>query len=226
MPRFSAETRILRIESLINRLKSGHEVSLRDFTLALSLKQRKAYKALWKEQKDIRDYLKNKPAEITEYERKLNKALLANGRYEAYVGPKHTHDERIKLKNLGIKAESLFEDALENFEELLSFDPSLRIWFDRDIVFGVHGTVGTTPEQMPRVITSKSYENLNKDGARNNFGLKTKSEIKIDVLEQTLAEFKLDMASDDEQVKTKQVEQEQSLKLKELMKGIKGQNRL
>jgi hypothetical protein len=86
--------------------------------------------------------------------------------------------------------------------------------------------VGTTPDQIPRVITSKSYENLNKDGARNNFGLKTKSEIKIDVLEQALAEFKLDMASDDEKVKTKQVEQEQSLKMKELMKRIKSQSRL
>lgn len=74
---------------------------------------------------------------------------------------------------------------------------------------------------MPRVITSKSFDNLSKDGARNNFGLKTKAELKIEILEQALAELTTEMSSDAEKEENKRKEQQQSIKLKEMLKDLK-----
>ena len=221
MPRLTVHKRIQRIENLLNRHATGQEVSVRDFTSVAGIKQRKEYKSRWQEQMDLRAQLKNRPAEIVSYEQKLNKALLANGRYESYVGPKHTSEQREKLKIMGNKAEGLFENALECLEEALGDDPSLRIWFDRDIAFGPHGNLGTNPEQMPRVITSKSFENLNQNGARNNFGIKTKAEIKADLLRELLDQLKSETASDEEKSQLKEAERIQSIKLKSLLKGLK-----
>ena len=221
MPRTSNTDKIQRLKELIARLKDGQEVDLRDFTIATNLQKRKAFKTLWQEQMEIRRQLKNKPKAITEYEKKLKKALLANGRYEAYVGPKSTSAQRKKLGEMGIKAEGLFEEAIECLSDLLAEDGNYRQWFDRDIVFGTHGNIDANPEQMPRVITSKSFDNLSKDGARNNFGLKTKAELKIEILEQALAELTTETASDAEKEEIKRKEQHQSIKLKEMLKDLK-----
>ena len=221
MPRTSNTDKIQRLKELIFRLKDGQEVALRDFTIATNLQQRKAFKAMWQEQMEIRWQLKNKPKSITEYEKKLKKALLANGRYEAFAGPKGNSIQRKKLGEIGSKADGLFEDAMDYLSDLFAEDQSYRHWFDRDIVFGTNGNIDANPEQMPRVITSKSFNNLSKNGARNNFGLKTKAELKIEILEQALAELTTEMASDAEIEKIKRKEQHQSIKLKEMLKDLK-----
>ena len=221
MPRTSNAYKIQRLKELIARLKDGQEVALRDFTIATNLQQRKAFKAMWQEQMEIRWQLKNKPKAITEYEKKLKKALLANGRYEAFAGPKANSTQRKKLGEIGAKADGLFEDAINYLSDLFAEDESYRHWFDRDIVFGTHGNIDANPEQMPRVVTSKSFNNLNKDGARNNFGLKTKADLKVEILEQALAELTMEMASDAEKEEIKQKEQHQSIKLKEMLSDLK-----
>ena len=217
MPRTSNTDKIQRLKELIARLNGGQEVALRDFTIATNLQHRKAFKTLWQEQIEIRRQLKNKPKAITEYEKKLKMALLANGRYEALDSRKASSKQR----KMGVKAEGLFEGAIECLSELLAEDENYRQWFDRDIVFGAYGNIDINPEQMPRVITSKSFDNLSKDGARNNFGLKTKDELKIKILEQALAELTFEMASDTEKAKIEVKEQQQSIKLKEMLKDLK-----
>ncbi len=214
MPRTSNTDKIQRLKELIARLNGGQEVALRDFTIATNLQQRKAFKTMWQEQMEIRRQLKNKPKSITEYEKKLKKALLANGRYEA-------RKSSSKQRKMGVKAEGLFEEAIERLSDLLAEDENYRQWFDRDIVFGAYGNIDINPEQMPRVITSKSFDNLNKDGARNNFGLKTKAELKAEILEKVLAEVTFEMASDTEKAKIEDKEQQQSIKLKEMLKDLK-----
>ena len=217
MPRTSNTDKIQRLKELIARLKDGQEVALRDFTIATNLQQRKAFKAMWQEQMEIRRQLKNKPKSITEYEKKLKKALLANGRYEALGSRKASSKQR----KMGVKAEGLFEEAIECLSELLAEDESYRHWFDRDIVFGAYGNIDINPQQMPRVITSKSFDNLNKNGARNNFGLKTKAELKVEILEQALAEITTEMSSDSKKAEIERKEQQQSIKLKEMLKDLK-----
>ena len=217
MPRTSNTDKIQRLKELITRLNDGQEVALRDFTIATNLKQRKAFKTMWQEQMEIRRQLKYKPKVIREYEKKLKKALMANGRYEALDSRKASS----KQSKMGAKAEGLFEEALECLSELLAQDENYRQWFDRDIVFGAYGNIDINPEQMPRVITSKSLDNLNKNGARNNFGLKTKAELKIEILAQALAELTTEMASDAEKEEIELKERKQAIKLKEMLKDLK-----
>jgi len=58
------------------------------------------------------------------------------------------------------KLESLCEDALEILQEILRYDSSLRIWFDRDISFEVGGDLSADIVSLPRLVTSRSHEKL------------------------------------------------------------------
>jgi hypothetical protein len=54
-----------------------------------------------------------------------------------------------------LKAHSKFERALEYANEIVCSESSLRLWFDRDPKDAEFGA----PGGMPRIITSKSYDN-------------------------------------------------------------------
>ena len=61
------------------------------------------------------------------------------------------------------KSESLCEDALEILQEILHYDSSLRVWFDRDIDFEVGGELSADIVSLPRLVTSRSREKLSDD---------------------------------------------------------------
>ena len=61
------------------------------------------------------------------------------------------------------KSESLCEDALEILQEILDYDSSLRIWFDRDISFAVGEGLGADIVSSPRLVASRSNEKLNEE---------------------------------------------------------------
>ena len=61
------------------------------------------------------------------------------------------------------KSESLCEDALEILQELLHYDSTLRVWFDRDISFEVGGELSADIVSLPRLVTSRSHEKLSDD---------------------------------------------------------------
>jgi len=83
----------------------------------------------WQAQLELREELKDKPSDLKRYEEKLREATFNYNRAEGYssIG-KHT-----TAKTFYNKSESLCEDALERLQEILHYDSSLRVWFDRDI---------------------------------------------------------------------------------------------
>tara|TARA_B100000242_G_scaffold252860_1_gene195037 strand:+ start:508 stop:717 length:210 start_codon:yes stop_codon:yes gene_type:complete len=45
-------------------------------------------------------------------------------------------------------------------QEILHYDGSLRIWFDRDISFEVVGNLSADIVSLPRLVTSRSHEKV------------------------------------------------------------------
>jgi len=72
-------------------------------------------------------------------------------------------DKHSTAKKFYDKSESLCEDALEILQEILHYDSSLRVWFDRDISFEVGGDLNADIVSLPRLVTSRSHEKLSDD---------------------------------------------------------------
>jgi aconitase A len=148
------------------------------------------------------------------------------GRYEQFTVDKNdksgTYIERKKiLDELSNKTDSLFEDAMERLEEIVSADQTLRIWFDRDIDFNFGSHLSIDPIGMPRVITSKSLDNLAKDEGMKRFGWQTMSEVKLAVLREAFDEFdKKEVTAEDVEAEIERNNQ-QALKLKSLLADLK-----
>ena len=79
------------------------------------------------------------------------------------------------------KSESLCEDALEILQEILHYDSSLRVWFDRDISFEVGGDLSADIVSLPRLVTSRSHEKLSDDSR-----LTSKQSVKLAVVERAI----------------------------------------
>ena len=192
MPKFTQTSKRERIIELIKRLEDGDTVQARDVDLVLTTRQQAELRSDWKEQLELRKI--EKPSSVIRYEKKLQEALMWYGRYEQFRTKKTkgngTALERFARREaLGRKQESLFEDALEILQETVSEDENLRTWFDRDIDFSFGSNLGIDPISMPRVLSSRSLDNLAGKDWKQNFGVKTKIEHKIDCLRRALIEL-------------------------------------
>lgn len=224
MPRFNNETRKKKIKELIKLLEKGLEVAKRDFDTAVGTELAKLYKQRWAEQQELRDM--EVPAEVKEYEQKLQEALMMYGRYEQYNPNKKSKsnlvvNRKAVIDSLGSKADSLFEDAMTRLEEIITADQSLRVWFDRDIDFSFGSHLSIDPVGMPRVITSKSLDNLAKDGLAKNFGMKTKAEVKLDILRDALEELEKKELTVEEVEANLERSKQQTEKLKGMLANLK-----
>ena len=111
------------------------------------------------------------------YEEKLREATFNYNRAEGYSS-KGKHSTAKKFYN---KSESLCEDALEILQEILHYDSSLRIWFDRDISFEVGGDLSADIVSLPRLVTSRSHEKLSDDSR-----ITSKQCVKLAVVERAM----------------------------------------
>ena len=111
------------------------------------------------------------------YEEKLREATFNYNRAEGYSN-KGKHSTAKTFYN---KCESLCEDALEILQEILHYDSSLRIWFDRDISFEVGGDLSADIVSLPRLVTSRSNEKLSYDSR-----LTSKQSVKLAVVERAM----------------------------------------
>ena len=139
----------------------------------------------WQEQLELREKLKDKPSELKRYEEKLKQAIFNYNRAEGYSS-KGKHNTAKKFYN---KSESLCEDALEILQELLHYDSSLRVWFDRDISFEVGGELSADTVSLPRLVTLRSHEKLSDDRR-----LKSKQSFKLAVVERVIHNIGRDTA--------------------------------
>ncbi len=108
------------------------------------------------------------PEPLRSYNVKLNKADLMWARFErAPSAPKYGSRQRLtKPGKLEDRAQSLYEDALECLDEILTsaergdwgreMPHRLQQWLDRSVRLGFGGADGTDPHSVPRVRGSKS----------------------------------------------------------------------
>ena len=171
------EKRLAKLEAIAEKLKRGESVQNRQLQTWLSEDEYAQFKLEWQEQLELREELKDKPNELKRYEEKLREATFNYNRAEGYSS-KGKHNTAKKFYN---KSESLCEDALEILQEILHYDASLRVWFDRDISFELGGDLSADIVSLPRLVTSRSHEKLSDDSR-----LTSKQNVKLAVVERAI----------------------------------------
>ena len=182
----SEETkRLKKLEGIADKLKRGENVQNRQLKTWLREEEYEQLEYEWQEQLELRSELKDKPSELKRYEEKLKQATFNYNRAEGYSS-KGKHNTAKKFYN---KSENLCEDALEILQEILDYDSSLRVWFDRDISFEVGGDLTADIVSLPRLVTSRSHEKLSDDSR-----LTSKQSVKLAVVERAMHNIGKDTA--------------------------------
>ena len=171
--------RLAKLETIADKLKRGENVQNRQLQTWLSEEEYEQLDAEWQEQLELRNELKDKPSDLKRYEEKLKQATFNYNRAEGYSS-KGKHSTAKKFYD---KSESLCEDALGILQEILHYDSSLRIWFDRDISFEMGGDLSADIVSLPRLVTSRSHGKLSDDSR-----LTSKQSVKLAVQYTTLEE--------------------------------------
>ena len=177
--------RLNKLESIADKLKRGENVQNRQLQSWLSEKEYEQLEYEWQEQLELRNELKDKPSELKRYEEKLKQATFSYNRAEGYSN-RRKHSTAKKFYG---KSESLCEDALEILKEILHYDSSLRVWFDRDISFQVGSHLSADIVSLPRLVTSRSHEKLDSDSRITN-----KQNVKLAVVERAVYNIGRDTA--------------------------------
>ena len=146
------ERRLSKLEAIVSKLRRGENVQNRQLKTWLSSDEYAQIEAEWQEQIELREELKDKPSDLKRYEKKLREATFNYNRAEGYS----RKGKDTTAKKFYKKSESLCEDALEILQEILHYDSSLRVWFDRDISFEVGGDLSADIVSLPRLVTSRS----------------------------------------------------------------------
>ena len=177
--------RLYKLEAIADKLKRGENVQNRQLQTWLREEEYEQLEYEWQEQLELREELKDKPSELKRYEEKLKQATFHYNRAEGYSS-KGKHSPAKKFYN---KSASLCEDALEILQEILHYDSSLRVWFDRDISFEVGGGLSADIVSLPRLVTSRSHEKLSDDSR-----LTSKQSVKLAVVERAMQNIGRDAA--------------------------------
>ena len=177
--------RLSKLETIADKLKRVENVQNRQLQTWLSEDEYEQLEYEWQEQLELRSELKDKPSDLKLYEEKLKQATFNYNRAKGYSS-KGKHSTAKKFYD---KSESLCEDALEILQEILHYDSSLRVWFDRDVSFEVGGDLSADIVSLPRLITSRSNERLNNDSR-----LTSKQNVKLAVVERAMHNIGRDAA--------------------------------
>jgi hypothetical protein len=93
----------------------------------------------------------------------------------------HRKGRKAAASSLDAKCESLCEDALEILQEIITADPSLQLWFDRELDFTHGSLIDANLSSLPRLVTSHSNEKQ-----RGDIRAMSKREVKLSVVERAL----------------------------------------
>jgi hypothetical protein len=169
--------RLTKLETIADKLRRGENVQNRQLQTWLSEEEYAVIDAEWQEQLALREELKDKPTELKRYEEKLNKAQMMRNRADAY----HRKGRKAAASSLDAKCESLCEDSLEILQEIITADPSLQLWFDRELDFAHGSLIDANLSSLPRLVTSRSNEKQ-----RGDIRAMSKREVKLSVVERAL----------------------------------------
>lgn len=163
-----------RIEELLNRLRNGIDVAVRDLRNALTDLEYENYKI------DIENAnLINGNSFVNifhEYEELIAKADFTYSKAES------SRVSKSASKKLHDLAQVQYENALELFRSELSINPSIIQSYDRN-PDGIRADISLSPAGVPRAINSKSVHKIS-----NNTRI-SKRELKIRSLEDSLSNF-------------------------------------
>lgn len=175
----SQKRRLEKLNALLGRLKDGEHVQNKTLKNWLEPAEYQRLFEDWGQQLSIRDYWSSKPSGVCEYERGLRQAMFNYNKAEGYAHRGNNATAR-RFYN---KAQSGFESSIQSLENELSYDPSIRAWFDRDLNFGEQGDISLSPTGMPRVITSRSLDNQSSGSLS---GKMTKAQVKMTVINEAI----------------------------------------
>ena len=178
----SQEKRIYRLKQVLERLCRGKIVQNRQLKTVLGTEGYARYLDDYREKTQFRKMLKDKPKEITEYERRLKAATFAYSKADnkSQKGRSHT------AKKMFGASDTLFERLAEYLTEKIVGHHDLEIWFDRPLATGAEDSFGLSPDSFPQIITSKSLKNT---GGVYVDQLRTIREVKVDAVQRVLEEL-------------------------------------
>ena len=179
------EKRFAKLGAIADKLKRGESVQNRQLQTWLSEDEYAQLEVECQEQLELREELKDRPSDLKRYEDKLKQAAFHYNRAEGHSS-KGKHSTAKKFYN---KSESLCEDALEILQEVLHYDSSLRLWFDRDVSSEIGGDLSADIVSLPRLVTSRSNEKLSDDSR-----LSSKRSAKLAVVERAMVSIGRDAA--------------------------------
>ena len=177
--------RLTKLEAIAEKLKRGENVQNRQLQTWLREDEYAQIEAEWQEQLALRETLMDKPSDLKRYEEKLKEAIIMRNRSDAY----HRKGNKASAYKLDSKCESLCEDALEILQEIVQYDASLQIWFDRELDFGHGSLIDASIGNLPRIVTSRSI-----DKKRGDIRLASKQSVKLAVVERAMHNIGRDAA--------------------------------
>ena len=177
--------RLAKLEAIAEKLRRGENVLNRQLQTWLSEEEYAQLEYEWQEQLALRETLKDKPSELKRYEERLKEAIMMRNRSDAY----HRKGNKASAYKLDSKCESLCEDALEILQEIVQYDASLQIWFDRELDFGHGSLIDASIGNLPRIVTSRSI-----DKKRGDIRLARKQSVKLAVVERAIHNIGRDAA--------------------------------
>ena len=172
----SKEKRLAKLRTVLEKLCSGKTVQNRQLQTLLSEKSYARYLDDYTSQTEMRNWLKEKPTVITEYEKRLKAATFAYSKADAMSAKLKSKRIEEMFGNSDTKFERLNEFLRENIEG----HPELEAWFDRPIHTGPDNSFSLTPNAFPQIVTSRSIRN---QGGGYMSNLKTIREVKIDAVQ-------------------------------------------
>jgi hypothetical protein len=141
-----------RLKQVLERLCRGEIVQNRQLKSVLGAEGYARYCDDCHEQEQLREMLKEKPDEITEYERRLKAATFAYNKADS-KGSRGRSKAVTKMFN---DADGLFERLAEYLSENIAGHGTLETWFDQTVETTPENSFGLDPDSFPQIITSKS----------------------------------------------------------------------
>ena len=178
----SKEKRIDKLREVLERLSRGEIVQNRQLKTVLGTEGYARYCYDYREQKQLREILADKPKKITEYERRLKAATFSYNKADN-KSVKGQHKSAHKMFNY---TDTLFERLEEYLSEKIAGDLDLEAWFDRAVETTPENSFGLDPDSFPKIITSRS---LNNAGGGHLVNKRTIREVKVDAVQRVLEEL-------------------------------------
>lgn len=148
--RAPAFKRLAGLESVLQKLQAGQFVSNRSLSRHLTEEEFLAYLNLCQQQRELREKLKNKPAEVNVYQFDLKRADFNAIQAMAYQAQGDYENAAVFSK----MAQNQNQTILNRLKQQIQLQASLQDWFDRPVLSISEQVLSS--DNMPRVVTSFS----------------------------------------------------------------------